>query len=107
MVVAVLVSTAAINIDRDFFKRDESYENDRITKKSQSKYELNFNLSKYSILNLKKSGLKTKVKGNRQKDTRLRHPYPEPKQSKRRMPAKLYTGALTMLYWASPQSENR
>ena len=63
-IVKISPKEAAINIDGDFLKRHESYENDRITKKSQSKYELNFNLSKYSILNLKKSGLKTKVKGN-------------------------------------------
>jgi len=62
-IVKISPKEAAINIDRNFFKRDESYENDRITKKSQSKYELNFNLSKYSTLNLKKLGLKTKVKG--------------------------------------------
>ena len=55
---------ASINIDRDFFKREESYKNVRITKKSKSKYELNFNLNKYSILKLNKTGLKTKVKGN-------------------------------------------
>ena len=36
----------------------------RSTKKTKLKYELNFNFNKYSILNLKKSGLKTKVKGN-------------------------------------------
>ncbi len=63
-IVKISPKEAAIRIDRDFFKRDESYKNDRITKKSQSKYQLNFNLNKYSILNLKKSGLKTKVKGN-------------------------------------------
>ena len=63
-IVKISPKEAVINIDRDFFKRDESYRNDLITKKSQSKYELNFNLNKYSILNLKKSGLKTKVKGN-------------------------------------------
>ncbi len=63
-IVKISPKEAALNIDRNFFKRDESYKNDRITKKSQSKYELNFNLNKYSILNLKKSGLKTKVKGN-------------------------------------------
>ncbi len=63
-IVKISPKEAAISIDRDFFKRDESYKNDRITKKSQSKYQLNFNLNKYSILNLKKSGLKTKVKGN-------------------------------------------
>jgi len=62
-IVKISPKEAAINIDRDFFKRDESYKNDQITKKSQSNYELNFNLKKYSILNLKKSGLKTKVKG--------------------------------------------
>jgi len=63
-IVKISPKEAAINIDRDFFNRDESYRNDLITKKSQSKYELNFNLNKYSILNLKKSGFKTKVKGN-------------------------------------------
>ncbi len=54
----------AINIDRDFFKRDKPYEKDRSTKKLKLKYELNFNLNKYSILNFKKVGLNTKVKGN-------------------------------------------
>ncbi|WP_042851298.1 translocation/assembly module TamB domain-containing protein [Prochlorococcus sp. MIT 0604] len=63
-IVKISPNEAAINIDRDFFKRDKSYRNDLITKKSQSNYELNFNLNKYSILNLKKSGFKTKVKGN-------------------------------------------
>jgi len=42
-VVKISPKEAAINIDRDFFKRDESYKNDRIIKKSQFKYELNFN----------------------------------------------------------------
>ncbi len=55
---------AAINIDRDFFKRDESFKDDKITKKSKSKYELNFNLNKYSDLKFNNAGLKTKVKGN-------------------------------------------
>ena len=54
----------AINIDRDFFKRDESYENSQIFKTTKSQYELNFNLNKYSILNFNEAGLKTKVKGN-------------------------------------------
>jgi len=63
-IVKISPKTAAINIDRDFFKRDESYKNDRITRKSQSKYELNFNLNKYSDLKFNKAGLKTKVKGN-------------------------------------------
>jgi len=63
-IVKISPKKAAINIDRDFFKRDESYKNDRITKKSQSKYELNFNLNKYSDLRFNKAGLKTKVKGN-------------------------------------------
>ena len=63
-IVKISPKEAAINIDRDFFKRDESYKNDRITKKSQSKYELNFNLNKYSDLKFNKAGLKTKVKGN-------------------------------------------
>ncbi len=63
-IVKISPKKAAINIDRDFFKRDESYKNDRITKKSQTKYELNFNLNKYSDLKFNKAGLKTKVKGN-------------------------------------------
>ncbi len=63
-IIKITPKKAAINIDRDFFKRDESYKNDRIIKKSQSKYELNFNLNKYSDLKFNKAGLKTKVKGN-------------------------------------------
>ncbi len=63
-IVKINLKEAAINIDRDFFKKDESYKNTRITKKSQSKYELNFNLNKYSDLKFNKAGLKTKVKGN-------------------------------------------
>ncbi len=63
-VVKIRTEEAEINIGRDFFKRDESYESSRITKKSKSKYELNFNFNKYSTLKLKNAGLKTKVKGN-------------------------------------------
>ncbi len=63
-IVKISPNEAAINIDREFFKRDESYKNVRSTKKSQSKYELNFNLNKYSDLKFNKAGLKTKVKGN-------------------------------------------
>jgi len=63
-IVKISPKTAAINIDRDFFKRDESYENVRSTKKSRSNYELNFSLNKYSDLKINKAGLKTKVKGN-------------------------------------------
>jgi len=63
-IVKISPKEAAINIDRDFFKRDESYKNARSTKKSQSKYELNFNLNEYSDLKFNKAGLKIKVKGN-------------------------------------------
>jgi len=63
-IVKISPKEAAINIDRDFFKRDESYKNVRSTKKSQSNYELNFNLNKYSDLKFNEAGLKTKVKGN-------------------------------------------
>jgi len=63
-IVKITPDQAAINIDRDFFKRDKPYKKDRSTKKSTLKYELNFNLNKYSILKFKKAGLKTKVKGN-------------------------------------------
>ncbi len=63
-VVKITPKKAAINIDRNFFKRDEPYKNVRSIKKSKSKYELNFNLNKYSILKFNKAGLETKVKGN-------------------------------------------
>ena len=43
-----------INIDRDFFKRDKPYEKERTINKSKLKYDLNFNLNKYAILNLQK-----------------------------------------------------
>jgi len=63
-ILKITPDQAAINIDRNFFKRDKPYEKDRSTKKSKLKYELNFNLNKYSIFKFKKAGLKTKVKGN-------------------------------------------
>ncbi len=63
-IVKIKPEQAEINIDRDFFKRDKPYEKARNTNKSQFKYDLNFNFNKYSTLNLKKSGLETKVKGN-------------------------------------------
>jgi len=63
-IVKIRPEQAEINIDRDFFKRDKPYEKDRITNKSKLKYDLNFIFNKYSILNIKKSGLETKVKGN-------------------------------------------
>ncbi len=63
-IVKISPKEASINIDRDFFKRDKLHVKDRITYKSKLKYDLNFNFNKYSIFNLKKSGLKTKVKGN-------------------------------------------
>jgi len=63
-IVKISPKEAAINIDRDFFKKDESYENARTIQKSQSNYELNFNLNKYSDLKFNNAGIKTKVKGN-------------------------------------------
>ncbi|WP_075508046.1 translocation/assembly module TamB domain-containing protein [Prochlorococcus marinus] len=63
-IVKISPKEAAINIDRDFFKRDKSHKKGRSINKSKFKYDLNFNFDNYSILNLKKSGLKTKVKGN-------------------------------------------
>ena len=53
-----------INIDRDFFKRAKNHKKARITSKSKLKYEVNFRLNKYSVLKLKNSLFKTKVKGN-------------------------------------------
>jgi len=63
-IVKISPAQAAINIDRDFFKRVKPYKKDRITTESKLKYDLDFNFKKYSILNLKKSGFETKVKGN-------------------------------------------
>ena len=63
-IVKIRPEQAEINIDRDFFKREVSYKNARGTKRSKSRYELNFNFNKYSILKFKNAGLKTKVKGN-------------------------------------------
>ena len=62
-IVKIRPEQTEININRDFLKRGESYKKAGSTKKSRSNYELNFNLNKYSILKLKNSGLKTKVKG--------------------------------------------
>lgn len=64
LIVKITPDQAAINIDRDFFKKDKPYEKVRSTKKSSLKYELNFNLNKYSTLKFKKAGIKTKIKGN-------------------------------------------
>ncbi|MBO6961013.1 MAG: translocation/assembly module TamB domain-containing protein [Prochlorococcus marinus CUG1438] len=55
---------AQIDVDRDFFKWDKSYKKGLISNKSKLKFDLNFNLNKYSVLKLKKLGFKTKVKGN-------------------------------------------
>jgi len=63
-IVKIRPEQAEINIDRDFFKRENPYEKDRNKNKSKLKYDLNFNFNKYSSLNLKNSGLETKVKGN-------------------------------------------
>ena len=63
-IVKIRPEQTEININRDFLKRGESYKKTGSTKKSRSSYELNFNLNKYSILNLQNTGLKTKVKGN-------------------------------------------
>ncbi len=63
-IVKIRPEQSEINIARDFFKREKPYEISRSKNKSKSKYELNFNFKNYSILNLKKSGLETKVKGN-------------------------------------------
>ncbi len=64
-IVKISPENAAINIDKDFFKIDKPKKEYRITKKSKSKskYELNFNLNKYSIFEFKEAGIKTKVKG--------------------------------------------
>ncbi len=63
-IVKISPDQSEINIERDFFKRDKPNEKVRSKNKSKLKYELNFNFNNYSILNLKKSGLETKVKGN-------------------------------------------
>jgi len=63
-IIKIRPKQTEINIDRNFFKKKESNEKARKTKKSKLSYELNFNLDKYTNLNLKNLGLKTKVKGN-------------------------------------------
>ncbi len=64
LIVKIMPEQAEINIDGDFFKRDKPIEKDRSTNESKLKYDLYFKLNKYSILNLKKSGLAAKVKGH-------------------------------------------
>ena len=64
LVLKITPDQTEFNVDRNFFNRSKSYQKRRITKKSKLKYDLNFNFNKYSILNLKESGLETKVKGN-------------------------------------------
>ena len=63
-IVKISPRNTEINIDRDFFKRIKPIKKERIINKSKTKYHLNLNLNKYSILELKKLGIKTKVKGN-------------------------------------------
>ena len=55
-----------INIYKDFFKRDKSNQNTQSTNKSKFKYDLIFDLNKYSTINLKnsESNIKVKLKGN-------------------------------------------
>ena len=53
-----------INIDKDFFKLDKSYENKNKKNKSKINYDLNFKLDKYANLKLNNLGFETKVKGN-------------------------------------------
>ena len=62
-IIKIRPEQSEINIERDFFKRDKPFEKARRKNKSKLKYELNFKFNNYSILNLKKSGLETKVKG--------------------------------------------
>ena len=63
-IVKIRPQQSEINIERDFFKREKPYEKSISKNKSKIKYELNFNFNNYSIFNLKKSGLETKLKGN-------------------------------------------
>ncbi len=63
-IIKIRPKQTEIYINRDFFKRNESYQKAQISKKIKSKYELHFNLNKYSTLKLKNLGLKTKLRGN-------------------------------------------
>ena len=47
LIVKIRPEQAGINIDRNFFKWNDSYEKALSAKKSKSKYELKFNLDKY------------------------------------------------------------
>ena len=53
-----------INVDKNFFQRNKSFDKREINKKSKIKFDLNFNLDKYVIFKLANLGLDTKVKGD-------------------------------------------
>ena len=63
-IVKIRPDQTLINIDRDFFKKDKPYKKGRISNKSKLNFDLNFNLNKNTILELRNLGLKTNVKGN-------------------------------------------
>ena len=53
-----------IKIDRDFFKRENSYLGNKNISKSKFNYELNLSLTNYSTFKFNEIGLDTKIKGD-------------------------------------------
>ncbi len=73
LIVNIRPAKTEINIDRDFFKRGRFDIKKQSSKKTKYKYDLNFYLDKYAILNINNSGFSTKVKGNVTYNSRDRH----------------------------------
>ena len=63
-IIKIKPGKTEINIDKDFFKRENSYLSNKNISKSKFNYELNLNLNNYSTFKFKEIGLDTKVKGN-------------------------------------------
>ena len=53
-----------IKINRDFFKRENSYLSNKNISKSKVNYDLNFSFTNYSAFKFKEIGVDTKIKGD-------------------------------------------
>ena len=62
-IVKIRPEKTEIKIDKNFFKRDKPFKKLGRKNKSKVNYDLIFNLNTYSILELKNSGLETKLRG--------------------------------------------
>ena len=63
-IIKIKPEKTVINIDRDFFKIEKSYQTKKNVPNSNLVYDLNFNLANYSTFKLREIGLDTKVKGD-------------------------------------------